>query len=135
MVRTETVRRKCAKAAHRLDAAEQIFARPANEFLADSAARDLASFYLFLAVQECIDVAIHWIADSGWAAPADAGSTFDVLAGHGVIDQTLADEMRGLVRVRNLIARGYDSIDPNQMQDQAKSWVDSLRRMIQACLR
>ena len=59
--------------------------------MADRTGRDLALFYLFLAIQECIDLAAHWVADGGWPPPDDAGSTFDVLADRGVIARPVAD--------------------------------------------
>ena len=38
----------------------------------DRPGRDLALFYLFFAIQECVDLAAHWVADEGWMTPDDA---------------------------------------------------------------
>lgn len=38
---------------------------PQNEFLSGVESRDLATFYLFLAMQATIDLAAHWVADAG----------------------------------------------------------------------
>lgn len=51
MVRPEVARTKIARAAAWLDDAEEILRRPREEYLADVRRRDLAAFYLFLAVQ------------------------------------------------------------------------------------
>ena len=64
-----------------------------------------------LALQECIDLAAHWVADAGWGVPDDAGSTFDVLADRGVIDRAIADRLREGVGLRNRIAHGYALLD------------------------
>jgi hypothetical protein len=53
MVRVDVVGRKIARAATWLEDAFQRFSRPAEAFLADVESRDLATFYLFLAIQEC----------------------------------------------------------------------------------
>ena len=67
-------------------------------YLADAQRRDLALFYLFLAIQECIDLAAHWVADAAWSEPDDAASAFDVLAERGVIDS--AARRRRYARLR-----------------------------------
>ena len=64
MVKVDVVRRKVTGALSRLSRAESILARPAEVFLADEDAKDLASFHLFLAIQECIDIASHFMADA-----------------------------------------------------------------------
>jgi uncharacterized protein YutE (UPF0331/DUF86 family) len=103
MVKVDVVGRKLTRATDRLDKAERILSGPAGEFLADEDAQDLASFHLFLAIQECIDLALHWVVDEGWEAPDDAGSTFLVLADRKVIDRELAERMRDAVGLRNLM--------------------------------
>jgi uncharacterized protein YutE (UPF0331/DUF86 family) len=60
--------------------AARLFDQAPDAFIAATKDRDLAIFYLFLAMQECIDLAAHWVADAGWPPPDDAGSTFDVVA-------------------------------------------------------
>lgn len=73
--------------------------------------RDLSLFYLFLAIQECIDLAAHWVADEGWGEPDDAGSAFDVLADRKVIDRDAATASRAAAGLRNRIAHGYALLD------------------------
>ena len=80
MVRRDVVGQKVARASAWLDDADAILSRPEPEFLAEVRDRDLATFYLFLAIQECIDLAAHWVADEGWTPPDDAASAFDILA-------------------------------------------------------
>ena len=60
MVRRDVVGQKVARASTWLDDADTILSRPEPEFLAEARDRDLATFYLFLAIQECIDLAAHW---------------------------------------------------------------------------
>jgi uncharacterized protein YutE (UPF0331/DUF86 family) len=93
MVRRDVAARKIARAAAWLDQAEALLATPLPAFLSDARDRDLAAFYLMLAVQEAIDLAAHGVADAGWAPPDDAGSAFEELAEHALIDRPLADAL------------------------------------------
>jgi uncharacterized protein YutE (UPF0331/DUF86 family) len=101
----------------------------------DGASRDLASFYLFLAIQESIDLAAHWVADEGLAPPEDAASTFDVLASRGLIEPRAADELRAAAGLRNRIAHGYSEIDHERMRAEAARGLRSLREFLLAVSR
>ena len=87
VVRRDVVAAKLARARARLNDAASALQSPLETFLSDPKSRDLSLFYLFLAIQECIDLAAHWVADEGWGGPDDAGSAFDPLADRGVIDE------------------------------------------------
>lgn len=130
MVKVDVVSRKLARASAWLNDAEEILSRPAEELLADVKSRDLATFYLFLAVQECIDLAAHWISDAGWDVPGDAGATFGLLAEHGAMDQSLAAILRGAVGLRNRIAHGYASVDHARVLEEYRGGVEALRRFL-----
>ena len=135
MVRADVAAARVARGQAWLTDATRFFERPADEFLADPKDRDLALFYLFLAIEECIDLAAHWVADAGWAPPDDAGSTFDVLAQHGVIDQRAADTMRAAVGLRNRIAHGYAMLDYRRVQTEAREGVPTLRSFLEVVAR
>jgi len=107
-------------------------ARPVEQFLADIKERDLASFYLFLAIQEVIDLASHWVAEENWGSPDDASSTFLVLADRRAIDRDLAEDMRSAVGLRNLIAHGYSLVDHSRMHQEYEKGIASLRRFLSA---
>lgn len=132
MVRAEVVARKVARASAWLADASAILARPHEEYLADRRQRDLASFYLQLAIQEAIDLAAHWVSDEGWTPPADASATFDVLAERGAIDRDLATAMRAAVGVRNRIAHGYAGVDHARLHAEASSGVADVERFLAA---
>lgn len=132
MVKADVVRKKVAEALSRIAGADAILSRPAEEFLADTPAKDLASFYLFLAIQECIDLASHWVASADWGPPDDAASTFDVLASRKAIDRNLAEQMRRAVGLRNLIAHGYSLVDHTRIQGEYRAGIVSLRRFLAA---
>ena len=130
MVKPDVAARKMARAKAWLDDAEKVFRRSPEEFLADHRERDLALFYLFLAIQECIDLATHWVSDAGWDVPDDAASTFDLLAGQGAIEGDLATALRGAVGLRNRIAHGYASIDADRVQNEFTPGARALRHFL-----
>ena len=132
MVRPEVVAARIARAQTWLADAESLLAPPPEEFVADRRGRDLALFYLFLAIQECIDLAAHWVADEGWAPPDDAGSTFDVLADRGVIQRSVADGLRGATGLRNRIAHGYAMLDYRRVREESREGIRPLRAFLEA---
>ena len=130
MVKPEVVRRKISEAASRLEKAENILSQPPEVFLANDEQQDLASFYLLLAIQECIDLAAHWISDEGWDPPAEASSLFNVLASRKAIDLDLAKSLGKAVSLRNRIAHGYSSVDHERIQNEYQAGVADLRRFL-----
>jgi len=130
MVKPEVVGKKLARAMAWLDDAEALLAQPAKEFLTNRKDRDLASFYLLLAIQECIDLAAHWVADAGWGSPDDAGSTFYTLANRNAMDRDLAKKLSEAVGLRNLIAHGYTLIDHSRLQKEFSEGVSALRNFL-----
>ena len=130
MVRPDVAKRKIARSLDWLDRCAKILARPVDELRADELARDAAAFYFFLAVQEAIDLAAHWVADEGWTPPDDVGSTFDVIAAHHGIAADLATEMRNIVRVRNRIAHGYSTVDHERFQVEAPGGIATVKTFL-----
>lgn len=134
MAKPEVVEKKVVRASAWLDDAESLVSCPIEEFLSDVKSRDLASFYLFLTIQECIDLAAHWVADAGWGTPDDAASLFDVLADREVIDHDLATSLRGTVGLRNRIAHGYASVDHSRVQSEFQAGALALRQFLARAL-
>jgi uncharacterized protein YutE (UPF0331/DUF86 family) len=130
MVRPDVAAKKIARATAWLEDADAILSQSRDAFMSDRQGRDLAAFYLFLAIQECIDLAAHWIADSGWTPPETASSTFDVLAERGVIDAELADGMRAAAGLRNRIAHGYALLDHGRLHDEATEGLKTIRSFL-----
>lgn len=130
LVKPDVVTRKLGRSQGWLADAESILRQPRETFLADAKERDLATFYLFLAIQEAIDLAIHWVADEEWGTTDDVGGTFDILAERGAIDSSLAERLRGCVGLRNRIAHGYASLDHARVHDEYEAGIVTLRSFL-----
>ena len=132
MVHREVVTAKVGRARAWLNDAAVPLLGPLEVYLADPQRRDLALFYLFLAIQECIDLAAHWVADAGWAEPDDAASAFDVLAERGVIKREAATTLREAAGLRNRIAHGYAMLDYVRVHREAQDGIPALRAFLAA---
>lgn len=126
MVRYDVAAGKIARARGWLADAEGLIGREERRD------RDLGAFYLFLAIQECIDLATHWVADAGWPVPDDAGASFDLLADRGVLDRGVAAGMRGSVGLRNRIGHGYAAIDHERIGRELGQGAEILRAFLAA---
>jgi uncharacterized protein YutE (UPF0331/DUF86 family) len=135
VVRPDVAGVRVARAETWLTDASRYFDMPPAEFVAASKERDLALFYLFLAMQECIDLAAHWVADEGWQPADDAGSTFDVLAARGVIEAADAAALRAAAGLRNRIAQGCAMLDYQRVQTEAKEGIPARRSFLHVVAR
>ena len=93
----------------------------ADAFAADRTAREVVILNLFVAIQACLDLAAHWIADEGWDVPQRYGETFLALADHDVIPRPLAVRLVAAAGLRNLVAHQYGALDWARVYDTAAS--------------
>lgn len=100
----------------------------ADAFLADRTSREVVTLNLFLALQESIALATHWLADEGWDVPQTHGQAFSALAERGVIDAELATRLRAAAGLRNLIAHRYAAIDFRRLFAIASEDLEDLER-------
>ena len=85
---------------------------PSSEaFAADRTAREVVILNLFVAIQACLDLAGHWLADEGWDVPQRYGEIFLALADHGVILRPLALRLVAASGLRNLVAHQYGAVE------------------------
>jgi uncharacterized protein YutE (UPF0331/DUF86 family) len=131
-VRRDVIAAKMGRARAWLNDASATLIGPLDAFLADTKERDLSLFYLFLAIQECIDLAAHWVADEGWGEPDTAGSAFDVLADRGVVTRETATALRAAAGLRNRIAHGYAMLDYERVHREAQTGIPELRTFLLA---
>ena len=113
------------------DAAERIrevLPAQIEVFAADRSAREIVTLNLFVALQECLSLASHWLADEGWEVPGTYAEVFRVLAERNVLDQDLAARMAEAAGLRNLIAHRYGALDWTRIHDIASHHIEDLLR-------
>jgi uncharacterized protein YutE (UPF0331/DUF86 family) len=82
----------------------------ADVFAADRTVREVVTLNLFVAIQACLDLAAHWLADAGWEMPGAYADVFAALARHGLIPRELATRLAAAAAFRNLVARQYGAL-------------------------
>jgi uncharacterized protein YutE (UPF0331/DUF86 family) len=80
-------------------------------FLADRGLQAQAERWVQVAVEACLDLSHHLIADRGWRTPTSYRDAFDVLAERDVIDAPLAGRLAGWAGLRNIVVHMYLEID------------------------
>ncbi len=113
------------------DAAERIrevLPAQVEAFVADRSAREIVTLNLFVALQECLSLASHWLADEGWEVPGTYAEVFRVLAERNVLDHDLAARMAEAAGLRNLIAHRYGALDWTRIHDIASHHIEDLLR-------
>ena len=103
-----------------------VLPRSPNDFLKDRTTREVVTLNLFVAIQACLDLAAHWLADAGLAVPATYGEIFAALAAHGVMPHALADRLAAAAAFRNLVAHQYGALDWTRVHAVAVSGLDDL---------
>ena len=98
----------------------------ADAFVADRTAREVVTLNLFVAIQACLDLAAHWLADAGWDMPGTYGDVFTALAQHAVIPRELATRLAAAAAFRNLVAHQYGVLDWRRVYALAASDVGDL---------
>jgi uncharacterized protein YutE (UPF0331/DUF86 family) len=100
-------------------------------FRTDRTAREVVTLNLFVALQESLAAATHWIADEGWEVPQRYGDVFGVLATRGIVDSALAARLRSAAGLRNLIAHQYGVIDVERLFTVASEHLDDVLQFCQ----
>lgn len=97
-------------------------------YLADWKSQRAAERSLHLAMEVCLDLAEHVIADQRLAAPETAAGMFDTLRDAQLIEPALAEALSRMARFRNLLVHDYVRIDASRVFDIAANDVADLER-------
>jgi uncharacterized protein YutE (UPF0331/DUF86 family) len=104
----------------------QVLPASAEAFKLDRTAREVVTLNVFIALQEAIALAAHWVADRGWSVPQSYADVFTVLGDRGVIDRELAQRLRAAAGLRNLIAQQYGVLNVDRVFAIASNELDDL---------
>jgi uncharacterized protein YutE (UPF0331/DUF86 family) len=115
MVNADLVVAKLAELAERIERARSRCPATVDALGRDRDALDIVAFNLMLAVQSCLDVASHIIADEGWPPATTLASSFASLHDHGVLRHETADALSRAAGLRNVVAHGYGGIDVGRL--------------------
>ena len=86
-----------------------------DEYRRDWKTQRIIERTLQIAIEACVDVAAHVIADRGLRVPSTYGETFEVLGESGLLDAGLRIVMVQMTGFRNIIVHEYTRIDPESV--------------------
>lgn len=90
---------------------------------------------LHLAIEACMDIADHIVADRRLPVPDTAVATFAVLAEAGVLEPELGRALGRMVGFRNILVHDYARLDPEILLRVLKVDVSDIERFRPAVLR
>jgi uncharacterized protein YutE (UPF0331/DUF86 family) len=98
----------------------------AGELAGDRTTREVVVLNLFVALQECVSLAAHWLADEGLVVPPTYAEVFRSLGERGVIPADLATRLAAASGFRNLVAHRYGALDWRRVHAIASEELDDL---------
>jgi uncharacterized protein YutE (UPF0331/DUF86 family) len=98
----------------------------AAAFDADRTTREVVILNLFVALQETVSLATHWLADAGLDVPGSYREIFLALAERGNISRDLAQRLASATGFRNLVAHQYGVLDPTRVHAMASQELGDL---------
>jgi uncharacterized protein YutE (UPF0331/DUF86 family) len=105
-----------------------------EEYREDWRSQRIIERTLQMAIEVCVDLASHVIADRGLPVPATYAEVFEVLGRAGLIDRELREAMVKMAGFRNVIVHEYARIDPDIVVDILRHHLGDLTRFRVAAL-
>jgi uncharacterized protein YutE (UPF0331/DUF86 family) len=130
LVDAESVRSRLDHLGELLEELDAIQAGGRDAYVAELRTRLAAQHALQLAIQACIDVGAHVIAELGLSAPDDYRGVFENLTPAG-LDSRLATRMAAAAGMRNVLVHAYLEVDDEAVWS-ALSELDDMRQFAAA---
>ena len=112
MIDRAIVAAKVAAIRDAVDRIRRVLPPDASTFGADRTTREVVVLNLFVALQETVSLATHWLADAGLDVPGSYREIFLSLAERGKVPRDLAERLAATAGFRNLVAHRYGVLDP-----------------------
>lgn len=107
---TEVLDAKLAELSRRLKRIKAKQPASLKVLASDEDLQDILARNLEVAIQNCIDIALHLCAAQG-TVPASASESFAMLVERGVIERGLAQRLQRAVGFRNVLVHEYTEVD------------------------
>lgn len=107
----------------------------ADHLLADRDKLKSVKYGFVVAIEICIDVGQHIIADEGYRAPMNYGEVFTILAEHGHLPTESVPTLIAMAGFRNLLVHGYADIDDRRVIATLHQHLDDFDRFRSAVAR
>lgn len=101
-----------------------------SEFLVDWKLQGSAAWYLYIAVQGCIDLAAKLIAAKALKTPESYADTFYILAEAGILNSNEAENFVKMAKFRNVLAHAYARIDLELVYEILQTKLDDIENCL-----
>ena len=106
-----------------------------EDYIREPALHHLAERYLHLACESVLDIAHHVISDQGYRQAQSYKDAMDVLCEEKLIDQELAERLKGWMGFRNVLVHLYLEIDHGRTYDALRNDLGDLEQFAAAMAR
>ena len=135
MVDRDLVRRKLSELSEYVRQVSEYQDLTAEQYRADWKTQRIVERTLQMAIEACVDIASHVVADHELRAPATYADTFAILVQAGLLSPDLGEAMVKMTGFRNVIVHEYAGIDVEVVIRVLRERLDDFRRFETAALR
>ena len=112
MVDRDLVLRKVADLERYVDQVSEYRDITVEQYQGDWRTQRIVERTLQMAIEVCVDLANHVIADRGLRVPATYAEAFEVLGEAGILSAAQQEAMVRIAKFRNVIVHDYARVDP-----------------------
>ena len=101
-----------------------------SDFLSDPDKVGSAKYHFIVAIESCIDMCNHIIAQNGLRVPEDYADTFRVMAEAGALENGFAQQLRNMAKFRNRLVHLYWEVDDRQLYEILQNRLDHFKTFL-----
>jgi uncharacterized protein YutE (UPF0331/DUF86 family) len=135
MVDRQILAEKIASVREAVARIREVLPAERDAFLADRTVREVVILNLFVALQDCMSLAAHWLSDAGLDVPQSYAQVFLRLGERGILGPDLAERLAAASGLRNLVAHRYGVLDWSRVHEIASTQLDDLLAFCEALAR
>jgi uncharacterized protein YutE (UPF0331/DUF86 family) len=124
--------RKLADLEQHIDQVSEFRTVTVEEYRQDWKTQRIVERTLQMAIEACLDVATHVVADRRLRVASTYAEIFDVLGDAGLLEADLRKAMIRIARFRNILVHDYARIDPAVVVRILQEGLDDLRQFREA---
>jgi uncharacterized protein YutE (UPF0331/DUF86 family) len=128
VVDADLVRRKLAELAEYVTQVSEYRDLTVERYRADWKTQRIVERTLQIAIEACLDIASHVLADRRLRAPSTYAETFEILVQAGLMSSGLGRVMVDMAGFRNVIVHDYTRVDPEVVIRILRKHLDDFRR-------
>ena len=117
LIDPEIVQKRLEKLDQYVGLLKKLSKQPLNRFISDPFVRGNVERYLQLAIQVCLDIGNHILADIKSKAPEEFRDIFILLGENKIIPDEFAKKIAPMAGLRNILVHDYLEVDSNKIYD------------------